>query len=75
MCTCMLHIFKNISCEPIGHNIKISTDGTKWGRVNTVYHKSFKARKFHGKLYTQTFAKNFCRIPHTLHMSNMLNLM
>ena len=28
--TCMLHIFKNISREPIGCNTKISTDGVEW---------------------------------------------
>ena len=35
------------------------------------YHESFKARKFHGKLYTQTFTKNLRGIPHTLHVSNL----
>ena len=32
---CMLHIFKNISCEPIGYNTNISTDGVEWGRLTT----------------------------------------
>ena len=34
MRTCTLHIFKNISREPIGYNTKIWTDGVEWGRVN-----------------------------------------
>ena len=32
--TCTLHIFKNISREPIGYNTKIGTDGVKLGRGN-----------------------------------------
>ena len=41
---CTLHIFKNISCEPISYNTKISIDGVEWGRVNIwiVFHISFK---------------------------------
>ena len=31
----------------------------------TVYHESFEAEKFHGKLYTKTFTKKLLRISHT----------
>ena len=34
MDTCMLHIFRNISREPIGYNTKIDTGGVEWGRVD-----------------------------------------
>ena len=34
MRTYMLHFLKNISCEPIGYNIKIGTGGVEWGRVD-----------------------------------------
>ena len=40
---CMLHIFKNISREPIGYNTKIGNDGVEWDRLNNwiVLHVSF----------------------------------
>ena len=43
MRTCMLHIFKNISREPIGYSTKIGNDGVEWGRLNNwiVLHVSF----------------------------------
>ena len=34
MCTCMLHNFKNISCEPVGYNTNIEAGGIEWGRVD-----------------------------------------
>ena len=33
--------------------------------VTTSYRESFEAETFRGKLYMQTFARNFCETPHT----------